>query len=214
MNRNAFASAIFAILFFIVSDAYSAFYTIHLNNGNTIRTEKYFDMGKNIHFFLKSGSVGLPKKIIKHITTTDGSLNSSRLLYAPEAPQEEIPAEISYRSEDKQRAEVVDDITDRISVIDSNLDNLAKNKNSYIIQRENYIKNKIKTEERLEKLTNSPYITSEDLKERTELEQSKIMDIEQKIEENQAQINNTENMIENQKRMKKRLGSELARLNK
>lgn len=193
-------------------NAYAVYFTIQLKNGNTIKTEKYWEEGQNILFFTQEGLVGLPNKIIKHIAASDGNLTSGSVYYPPEPTEEEQLIKAASISDESQKADIINDIKDRIDVIEANIENLKKNKQTYLNQRAKYIKDKQKAKKKFERLQGDSYITSEDLKDRIKLEESKIMDAEQKIEEVDGQIKNTQNMLDSQARMIKRLRNELIRL--
>lgn len=219
MIKNTFSIITLCIILSLISrNAHAVYFTIQLKNGNKIKTGKYWEEGQNIRFFIQGGYVELPNKIIKHIARSDGTLDSQRLYYPPESLPEfsvgEQLKETAFPSDDEQKADMINDIEDRISVTETNIENLNKNKNTYSNRREKYIIEKDKLYEKIEKLNKDSYITSKDLKERIGLQESKIADAEQKIKEIDTEIKRTEDMLASQKRMKKRLETELARLNR
>jgi septal ring factor EnvC (AmiA/AmiB activator) len=218
MIKNAFFITLCIILSLISRNAHAVYFTIQLKNGNKIKTGKYWEEGQNIRFFIQGGYVELPNKIIKHIARSDGILDSGGLYYPPQSLSEfsegEQLKETAFPSEDEQKADMINDIEDRISVTETNIENLNKNKKTYLSRREKYIIEKDKLYEKIEKLNKDSYITSKDLKERIGLQESKIADAEQKIKEIDTEIKRTEDMLASQKRMKKRLETELARLNR
>lgn len=208
MIKNIFFITLLYLLLLAPFNARASYFTIHLNNGNIIKTEKHWENDLNVCFFILNGEAEIPKNLISHIASTEGSLNNNILLYLPDYSGEKTGATASM-SNNNQKTEIISDLKDRISVINSNIENLKKNKTIYINQKENHAAYRKNIEEKLGKLKNTPYITSKDLKERTALSHDKIIDAENKIEEANRQISNTENMIANQERMKKRMEKEL-----
>ncbi len=214
MIKNIIFIAVFSALSFISLDAHSYYFLIELKNGNVIETEKYWEEGKYIRFFVNSGSAGIPKRMISNIVKNDGILSAADFSYESESAEEDEAYEEFSRLDSRNQSDIIEDIKDRISVIESNIANLKTNKQTYINQKERYLRDKERAEERYEKIKNSPFMTSKDLKVRTELELSKKMDAEKKIEDVERRIQTTGKMLESQERMRERLQDELAQQKK
>lgn len=191
-------------------------YTIQLKNGNELKSDKYWEEGEVIRFYTTEGIVGIPKKIVAQIVTVTGNIDLqtkkevSKALDQEDQQLEEIAG--TKRQEGQRDEEVINNIKDQIVVIDSNLEALAKNKNLYGTQLEQYRQQKQKSEERIRTLTTDRFVTAEDNKESIKFEQSKIKDFEDKIRELEEKIERTEKMIEAQTRIRERLEGELMRI--
>ena len=214
IKNTFFITTLCIILSFISRNVHAVYFTIQLKNGNKIKTEKYWEEGRDIRFFIQGGYIRLPNKIIEHIARSDGTLKIESLYYPPKPSEEEQIVKTAPPSTDEQKTDMINDIKDRISVTETNIENLIKNKNTYLSRREKQIKEKDKIQRKIGELNKDSYIPSKDLKERIELQESKIKDIEQKIEQIDVEIKRTEDMLGSQKRMKGRLQTELARLKK
>ena len=226
MNHNASGDAMIKNLFsiitlcivlsFISRNAHAVFFTIQLKNGNKIKTEKYWKEGQNIRFFIQGGYVRLPEKLVEHIARSDSALSSKVLYYQPESSTDLSEEERLERTASlpgkEQKADIIKDIEDRISIYKTNIVNTTRNKSTYSSRKEKSIIDKAGIENRIAKIMKDSYITSKDRKERLELEESKLADIGQKINEFDDDIKRTEDMLVKQTRMKERLEKELARL--
>ncbi len=201
----------------ITCTAEAVFFTIQLKNGNALETAKYWEEGSTVFFFMDGGTAGIPLRMIKHITASDGML-SSRGMYYPlavlsESADEEL-LETAAVSDAEQKQEIIDDLTDRINVIETNIINLEKNKNTYLNKRAKYLQDKQRADSQIKDLNirTNTYLSTNERQEKIEIEQSKALDAEEKIKNVDMQIKNTQDMIENQLRMKNRLKNELVRL--
>lgn len=195
----------------------AVYYTIQLKNGNEIKSDKYWEEGEAIRFYTKGGVVGIPKKIVAKIVTATGDIDLQTKEQVLKALDQEEPLEEmggAKRQDGQRDEEVINNIKDQMVVIDSNLEALAKNKNLYATQLEQYRQQKQKSEERIRTLTTDRFVTAVDNKESIEFEQSKIKDFEDKIRDLEEKIERTEKMIEAQSRMRERLEGELARAQK
>jgi hypothetical protein len=215
--RTAIAVLIsFAVYAACYDNAFAVYYTIQLKNGNEVKSDKYWKEGDVVRFYTKEGVVGIPEKIIGQIVTTTGTVD----LQSKEEVMEALSAETqpeqpeAARKADTKKDELIDDIKDRIVVIESNLESLTKNKNLYMSQNEQYLQQKQKAEERIQTLKNDPYVNPKDNKESIDFEESKLKDIQDKIKETEAKLQNADRMIEAQTRMKERLEGEMATANK
>ena len=224
MNKKTFIITLCVCLLFISYKAYGLYFTIHLKNGNSIRAENYWsDDDTGVRFFTESGYVTLPKGIIDYVAKSDGFLSTSVSLTPQsieepgleELEDEEPLADRGTRQPasqvpgDEDKTALIADLSDRIIVIDTNIENLQRNKLTYLARRDRHLQDKEKAESRLANLPNTPYITSEDLKERTTLEEQKMNEVEEKISQIDTQIAGTDRMLENQMRMGDRLKEEL-----
>jgi hypothetical protein len=204
-------------LFFVAVRGVEALYfTIELKNGNTFKIEKYWEEDGNIHFYSHGGSVALPKAKIKTILKHEGTLAEGTIeYYATDLLNTQLDGEgekNALASLNAQNDEdFANDIQDRIKVIDSNINILIEKKDFYLSQKNKFMQDKVKSEEKIAKLRKDSFITSEDLKERIIIEESQISDAEEKMKEVDAQMRQTDELIENQQRTKGRLQDELAK---
>ncbi len=202
-----------------MDSAHALYFTIQLKNGNEMTTEKYWHDGDMVRFYTQNGSVALPKSSIKNIVKNDGDIGSESVYFSADflsgIADEEQAAEIDEQAaeaNDREKEKLLADLQDRINVIETNLINLEKNKQTYMRQRETYYEDKKRSEKRIETLRQDKYTDESNLQERIDLEKSKIEDSERKIKESDELIKNTAEMIDNQKRMKKRLEDEMKRV--
>jgi len=214
---NIIIAVVVSILLYASHNAYAVYYTIQLKNGNEIKSDKYWKEGEIIRFYTKEGVVGIPDKIIGQIVTMTGTVDLQSKDEVMEALSSEVqPEQTEALAGDtgSKRDEIIDDIKDRIIVIESNLETLTKNRSLYISQNEQYQQQKQKAEERIQKLKNDPYVNPKDSKDSIDFEESKLKDIEDKITGAEAKIQNADRMIEAQMRMKERLEGEMAKANR
>lgn len=216
--KNILAIAAYAVLTFFAFNAYGAYFIIQLKNGNEIKSDKYWEDGDAIRFYTRDGVVGIPQDIIKQIVPGTGTFelqSSTEVLESLDTTSEQQPAKgvLATQTEENKKTELVNDIKDRITITETNLENLAKNKNVYMSQNEQFLQQKQKSEERLATLKNDPFVSPKDLKESIEFEESRLKDIQDKIKDMETKIQNNDKMIETQQRMKARLEGELATAN-
>jgi len=214
---NIIIAVIVSILVYASYNAYAVYYTIQLKNGNEIKSDKYWQEGEVIRFYTKEGVVGIPEKIIGKIVTMTGTVDlqsKDEVMEALSSEAQPEQTEAAGRDDSGKKDELLDDIKDRIVVIESNLETLTKNKSLYVTQNEQYQQQKQKSEERIQNLKNDPYVNPKDSKDSIDFEESKLKDIQDKITANEAKIQNADKMIEAQMRMKERLEGEMAKANK
>lgn len=217
-KKNILILCLAMLLTMIGSQADALYFTIQLKNGNEINVEKYWGEGENIHFYSHGGSIALPKASIKTILKhDDGTLGQGTIEYAApesfnvlEGTQTENTAPVP--SVAKADENLINDIKDRLKVVESNISSLTEKRDFYLNQKNSFIMDKEKAEERIAKLKDTPFMTSEDLKERIEIEESQTLDAEEKIKEVDVQIKHTDDMLSNQRRVKNRLESQLAKM--
>ncbi len=199
-----------ALTLAVATHAWGGYFTIYLHNGNSIKTEKYVKKNSDLLFYTEAGSAIIPGKLIKQIGSNDGILTSS-VYYQPQSP-DEASGLAKLDVQNKKTEEIIADINDRISVTETNIVNLLKNKETYAKRKQRYGSDKERAQKRIDTLQQDSYISSKDLNERRDLEQRKISDADTKINETNQEIQNTEKMLESQKRMKQRLENELQRM--
>jgi hypothetical protein len=219
MKFPAFVLAAVLILLIAANSTQALYFTIHLKNGNEITTEKYWEDGDRIRYFTEAGSVALPRNMIKSISRHDGELGSDRAYFSTDflngATEEDEIEAVSTRvtsAEEDQKQEIIEDIKDRIMIIETNLTNLERNRQTYLRQQEKYQEDAKRAQERIEAFERDRLTSREYTTEYIDIEQSKKQDADAHIERVSEQINNTSQMFEKQQRMKERLESELARL--
>jgi len=199
------------------STAHAVYYTIQLKNGNEIKSDKYWKDGEMVRFYTREGVVGIPEKLIGQIVTSTGTVDLQSKEQVLEAIAEEEGVEKPEPPPKQQGAkneELVNDIKDRMVVVETNLENLAKNKNVYKGQLEQYQQQKQKAEERIQNLKSDRFVTEKENKDSIEFEQSKIKDFEDKIRDMEEKIERADKMIEAQTRMRGRLEEELKQAGK
>ncbi|MCX8044141.1 MAG: hypothetical protein N3B18_08455 [Desulfobacterota bacterium] len=219
MKTRYFFCALWALttLFFSYQPAHAVYYTIQLSNGNEIKSDKYWEDGDMVRFYVKEGVVGIPKKIIAQIVTNTGTVDlyTKEQVLSAVAEEEVVQQEGAPVKQGGQTdEEFINNIKDQIVVIESNLEALAKNKSIYAAQIEQYRQQKQKSEERIRTLSADRFVTVADNKQSIEFEQSKIKDLDDKIKDMEEKIARTDKMIEAQTRMRERLEADLARAQK
>jgi hypothetical protein len=208
------------VLLLIAANSTQALYfTIQLKNGNEITTEKYWEDGDKIRYFTEAGSVALPRSMIKSIARNDGELGGERAYFSTDflaglededstqADDTPMPS-----TADAQKQEIIADIKDRIMVIENNLVNLERNRQTYTLQRDKHQEDVLRAQERIKAFERDRMTSREYTNEYIELERSKKLDAEAHLERLNEQIQNTSQMHEKQQRMKERLENELAKL--
>ncbi len=207
-------------LLLIAINAQAFYFTIQLHNGKEMNTAQYWEEGDKISFYARSGTVSLPKAMIKNITKVDGALESEPVYLSPDLVTDETE-EPDYESpllEDKpgfgaeQTEEFKADLRDRLSIVGSNLENLERNKEMFERQRQGYEQDQEKARERIAALDKETLLSADERTDRTQLENAKIQDAEAKITRVDEQIRNNARLIDAQNNMKERLEKELAGL--
>lgn len=214
--KNVYFIVVLGVVIFLSCNAHAVYFTIQLNNGNEIKSDKYWDEGDSIRFYTKEGLVAIPHTLIKQIVSSDGALaldDTGAELGAVAAPEERSQELLNSRADENKKAEIVSEIKDRMAVIDSNLDSLAKNREVYSKQTEQFLQQKQKSAARVTQLKTDPYTSPKDQKDSIDFEESKLKDIDDKIKDMEAKNQNADKMIEAQQRMKTRLEGELSKIN-
>jgi len=207
----------------IAGASHGIYFTMELKNGNELITDHYsVDNDSVIRFYTSEGAVAIPKSIIKNIKSNDGTVT----VEIDESELKRQPAEIG-EGEDEQMAsapktekeeeqERIGSIMDQLAVIDANLDNLSKNKTLFIAQRDQYVQQQQKIQERIERVKkeNTQYADSNEQKRNLEFEQAKLKDNDAKVQDMNQRIDNNEKMFETQQRIKERFEEDLAKLKK
>jgi len=222
MNKSYFWIIGSIVLLLIAINAQAFYFTIQLHNGNEMTTEKYWEEGDKISFYARSGTVSLPKKAIKNIVQVDGSLESKPVYLSSDlaAVLDEDPEYDSALMEGtsdfntEQTEDFIGDLRDRLSIIKSNLENLARNEAMFNKQREAYEQDQTWARERIAKISEETVQDPTARAERIQLEEAKIQDAEAKIARANDKIRNNARLIDAQNKMKARLEKELAGLTK
>jgi len=216
INRKNILFLILCCIFVLVSyNAYAIYFTIQLKNGNEIESEKYWEEGDHLRFFTQQGIVGIPQSIVKHIVSSEGVMTKENT--APQ-PEETVPAETPIdqgrlsQTDEARASELIGDIQDRMAVIDSNLDSLARNKDIYEKQRAQLEQQRIKSQARIEQLRKDSFASPKDQQDSIDFETSKLKDVEDKIADVEVKMQGADKMAETQQRMRTRLEGELATL--
>jgi chromosome segregation ATPase len=208
----------------LASTSHSIYFTMQLKNGSEITTDYYsIDNSSIIRFYTNEGAVAIPKSIIKNIKSNDGivtvELEESEQNRQPAAGSENEDGQKSPNgslSEKEAAQERLSSINDQLAVINANLDNLSKNKNIFIAQKEQYAQQKRTIEERIERIKKegAQYAGSKEQEKNIELEQAKLKDNDAKLQDMQQRIENNEKMFDAQQRIKQRFEEDLAKLKK
>jgi len=220
MNKNYLWIIGSITLLLIAINAQAFYFTIQLHNGNEMSTAQYWEDGDKINFYARSGTVAIPKAMIKNITKVDGSLESEPVYLSADLLTDETE-EPDYETppmEDKtgfgaeQTEEFKADLRDRLNIIGSNLENLERNKEMFMRQREGYEQDRETARERISALDKETLLSPDERAERTQLENARIQDADTKIARVDDQIRNNARLIDAQNNMKTRLEKELAGL--
>jgi len=198
----------------------ASYFTILLKNGNNIDVDIYWDLDSKILFYTDKGKVEIPKLIVRNISTSEGSLESKVGFYPTDeyfdqleqtANKEELLSTEPEEAPSLKDSDIKNDLNDRLSIMDINIDNLKKNKNIYSAQKQKFIDKKTKYEKRIavykDKTSTDPVRTGNKINSLTD----NINQVEEKIESTEQKIEQTENLIEKQQNMRKRLEKQLAR---
>jgi DNA repair exonuclease SbcCD ATPase subunit len=208
----------------LASSSHSIYFTMQLKNGSELITDYYsIDNSSMIRFYTNEGAVAIPKSIIKNIKSNDGivtvELEESDQNRQPAAGGENEDGQKSPTgsvSEKEAAQERLSSITDQLAVINANLDNLSKNKNIFIAQKEQYAQQKRTIEERIERIKKEGVgdAPSKERERNIELEQTKLKDADAKFQDMQQRIENNQKMFDAQQRIKQRFEEDLAKLKK
>ncbi len=219
MCRHTFILVILLGAFLTAGTSHAVYFTIELKNGNQVSTEKYWEDGNLVRFYTENGSVALPKNIIKTISKHEGDIGSDSVYFSTDflsdiSEEDELEAVTSKadKAAQDEKQGMISDIEDRLNVIETNLLNLEKNKQTYLKQRETFEKDQEKSRARIKKYQQDKYTDIADIRDRIELEKSKISDADDKISEKDDQIKSTAQTIDTQKRMKERLQEQLEKI--
>jgi chromosome segregation ATPase len=199
------------------------YFTMELKNGNELVTDYYsVDNSSIMRFYTNEGAVAIPKSIIKNIKSSDGSI-AVELEDAEQNRQPAATGENEYGEKGQaapgpaaQEQERINSINDQLAVINANLDNLSKNKNIFVTQKEQYEQQKLKIDERIDKIKKegSQYADSKEQNRNIELEQGKLKETEVRIDDMTQRIESNNKMFEAQKRIKERFEEDLAKIKK
>lgn len=198
----------------------ASFYTIQLKNGNNIDVENYWDLDSKIRYYTSEGSIELPKIIIKNISTAEGSLEPKIGFYPTDEYFESL--EKTPMSKDELLStepstpgnlpdeEMMNDIKDRISIMEINIENLLKNKDAYISQKSKFTEQRLKLENRIEAYKKDTYTDPEVVNTKINRLQQQVSTLDRNISSVDAKITQTENLLKSQQSMKQRLQKQLA----
>jgi len=213
------AACLTAILF--SSTSHALYFTLQLKNGNEIITDHYTeDSNAVIHFYTNEGAVAIPKSTIKSIKSNDGSVaidmedelkKAATKTLMDESPEGEPVAE---PKESETGKDQVNSINDQLFVINANLENLAKNKNIFLSQQEQFQQQRQKSQEHIAALKKEIARNELGNKDVLELEETKVKDLDSKLIDLEQRIKNSDQILEAQQRIKQRFEADLAKLQK
>jgi len=220
MKKHSFWIIGSIVLLLIAINAQAFYFSIQLHNGNEMKTAQYWEEGDKISFYTRSGTVSVPRAMIKNIAKVDGSLESETVYISPEmlgVPEEEPAADIPLPQEEpaigaERSEEFIADLRDRLSIIKANIENLNRNRELFMRQREGYEQDRERARERIAEANQESLLSSADRTERIALEETKITDAESKIARVDEQLRNNARLIDAQDKMKTRVERELAGL--
>ena len=208
----------------LAGTSHGVYFTMELKNGNELITDYYSpDNSSIMRFYTNEGAVAIPKSIIKNIKSSDGAV-SLEMEDSEQNRQPAVSEENEYPEKEPIAAgkapaeaqEKLNSINDQLAVINANLENLSKNKNIFVTQKEQYEQQKQKIAERIEKIKteSAQYADSKEQARVLDLEQGKLKEIEPKIDDMTQRIQNNDKMFETQQRIKQRFDEDLAKLKK
>jgi len=217
-----FRKTIFMLLFIflIPISVPAAYYTIQLKNGNNIDVDNYWDLKTKIKYYTQEGSIELPKNIIKNISSAEGSLAPKISFY----PTDEYFDKLEQKQQTKDELlstetpvasqstddDISADIKDRISIMEINIENLHKNKNTYLSQQKNFMEQKQILEKRIENYQEDTYTDPDVVNTKINRLLQQVEKLDNNIKAIDAKVRQTENLMEKQKNMKQRLQKQLA----
>lgn len=211
---------IFIIILIIPASVQAAYYTIQLKNGNNIDVDNYWDLKTKIKYYTQEGSIELPKNIIKNISSAEGSLEP-RISFYPtdeyfdkleqkQQTKDELLSTESPVSSESMDDEISEDIKDRISIMEINIENLHKNKNTYLSQQKNFMEQKQILEKRIENYKEDTYTDPDVVNTKVNRLLQQVEKLDNNINAIDVKIRQTENLMQKQKNMKQRLQKQLA----
>ncbi len=220
MNKHWFWIIGSMVLLLVAINAQAFYFSIQLHNGKEMKTAQYWEEGEKISFYTRSGTVSLPSAMIKNISRVDGSLESETVYISPdildgveEEPGFEMPLPEIGQPGAERTEEFIADLRDRLTIINANIENLGRNKDMYMRQREGYEQDRERARQRIEQVNKESLMSNADRAERIQLEEARISDAEAKMARVDEQIRNNARLIDAQNTMKARLEKELAALN-
>ena len=217
LKKAIFIILISAFTLPLISEA--SYYTILLKNGNNIDVSNYWDLKSKILFYTDEGKVEIPKVIVSNISNADGVLEPKIGFYPTEEYFDQLEETknkeelLSTETEEKpiiSEKDITNEINDRLSVINTNIDSLNKNKHIYATQKQELIDKKAKYEKRIVERRNNTYPDPVRQSKRIDGLTNNINQVEEKIETIEQKIIQTENLLEKQQSMRKRLEKQLA----
>ncbi|MBM4310885.1 MAG: hypothetical protein FJ119_08065 [Deltaproteobacteria bacterium] len=208
------------VLLLVAINAQAFYFSIQLHNGNEMKTAQYWEDGDKISFYTRSGTVSVPRAMIKNITKVDGSLESETVYSTPEllGIMDEEPEEELFSPQDEtgvsaeRTEEFIADLRDRLNIINSNIENLGRNRELFIRQREGYEQDRQRAQDRIAEAKKESLLSAADRAERIQLENAKTSDTEAKMARVDEQLRNNARLIDAQNKMKARVEKELADL--
>lgn len=208
------------VLLLIAINAQAFYFSIQLHNGNEMKTAQYWEDGDKISFYTRSGTVSVPRAMIKNIAKVDGSLENETVYVSPELlaiPSEETEEELPLPEEDtgasaERTEEFIADLRDRLNIINANIENLDRNRELFMRQRDGYEQERQRAQDRVAEANEESLLTASDRADRIQLENAKISDAEAKMTRVDEQLRNNARLIDAQNKMKERLERELGGL--
>jgi len=223
MNKPCFWIIGSLVVLLIAINAQAFYFSIQLHNGNEMKTAQYWEDEDSIRFYTHSGTVSLPKAMIKNISRVDGSLESETVYVSPDiVDMPDAEGDGAVPLSDMAPAgpgaigdeEFIADLRDRLSVISANIENLERNRALYMRQREGFEQDRERARQRIEQFSSESLVSAADRNERIQLEEAKISDAENKMTRVDEQIGNNARLLDTQNNMKARLEKELADLSR
>lgn len=221
MNKHCFWIVGSMVLLLVAINAQAFYFSIQLHNGNEMKTAQYWEEDDSIKFYTRSGTVSLPKAMVKNISRVDGSLESETVYISPDIvnlPSEDsevaapLPESPEAGAGAERTEEFVADLRDRLSIINANIENLERNRDMFMRQREGFEQDRERARQRIEQIGTESLVSADDRTERIQLEEARISDAEAKMARVDDQIRNNARLIDTQQTMKARLEKELSRL--
>lgn len=208
------------VLLLVAINAQAFYFSIQLHNGNEMKTAQYWEDGDKISFYTRSGTVSVPREMIKNIAKVDGSLESETVYITPELlgimdeePEDELmPPQEETGVGAERTEEFMADLRDRLSIINANIENLGRNRELFMRQREGYEQDRQRAQDRIAEAEGESLLSAADRAERIQLENAKTSDTEAKIARVDEQLRNNARLIDAQNKMKARVEKELADL--
>lgn len=218
MNKHCLWIMCSTVLLLIAINAQAFYFSIQLNNGNEMKTAQYWEDGDKISFYTRSGTVSVPRAMIKNIAKVDGSLENETVYVSPELlaiPAEETEEELPLPEEGdgaERTEEFIADLRDRLSIINANIENLDRNREVFLRQREGYEQELQRAQDRISEANEESFLSAADRTDRIQLENAKISDVEAKMARVDEQLRNNARLVDAQNKMKERVEKELGGL--